>query len=402
MTEPAWIGIDLGTSAMKSGVWDRRGTCLATSRLCLPGIEVAPGADDTTQQPADWQRLLVDSLGRLRSALDGCRPQAIAVVAHAPSPVLVDARGRALATAPTWCDPVAQRQRVELGAALERPARTGPERLAVAAAARALAVRTALPDAFARARHVLQAADFLASWLIGQPVATSPDWTPALAAAGVERIVEPRLAQPGQSVGPLAPERASALGLPVGLPVVAGGLDSFAGTVGSGIVEVGEACVNLGSSTVISRLAPPGTPGRFQWLGASLVSEPLRRQMDGYQPVPATTVERHTVHQERLLLARMAGDCYPPRRLRAVGGGALDGESMQLRANVFGTPIEIVERPAYAGALGAAILAACATDADASPAAIAGSMSRLAHTVHPQPGISAREERVTRGDREIS
>jgi xylulokinase len=76
-------------------------------------------------------------------------------------------------------------------------------------------------------------------------------WGPMLEAVGLGPERLPEIGAPGELVGALAVEAAEALGLPRGLPVVAGGMDQGAGAVGVGNVGAGMVSESTGGALTI-------------------------------------------------------------------------------------------------------------------------------------------------------
>ncbi|MCW5831173.1 MAG: hypothetical protein KIS78_01790 [Labilithrix sp.] len=87
-------------------------------------------------------------------------------------------------------------------------------------------------------------------------------WTPACASVGVRADQLPPIRAAHEVVGEVGAEAAAAIGhgLRAGTPVVAGGGDFAAATLGAGVVDEGEACLMLG--TAGNLLVPRRTPGR--------------------------------------------------------------------------------------------------------------------------------------------
>jgi xylulokinase len=81
------------------------------------------------------------------------------------------------------------------------------------------------------------------------------DWSDELLAlTGVRRALLPPIRDPLDVIGPLAPEAAGALGLPAGLPVLAGAGDYPAALLGSGAMAPGMASDVTGTSTIVTLL----------------------------------------------------------------------------------------------------------------------------------------------------
>jgi hypothetical protein len=101
--------------------------------------------------------------------------------------------------------------------------------------------------------------DYLAARLTGEPRLLL-GWPAAeLEAARADPRLLPPESTPGDIVGTLTATAAEATGLPPGAPVVAGFVDGIMGVLGSGVRQVGDACVNSGTSGTFSVVGPPGT-----------------------------------------------------------------------------------------------------------------------------------------------
>ena len=117
------------------------------------------------------------------------------------------------------------------------------------------------PQVLERARAAIQPKDFVALRLTGE-VGSEPsdasatwlydiarrEWSPTLAGAcNVPVDILPPVAESAAVVGALRAEAAFALGLPEGIPVVAGAADQAALLLGVGVVESGRGSITLGT-----------------------------------------------------------------------------------------------------------------------------------------------------------
>lgn len=370
MPEPLVLGVDLGTSSLKCGVWDASGRRFGFARVAYPTSRRRTAAE---QDAEDWWDALVQGVRRAAAGIDPRRLAAVGVGGHAPSPVFVDADLAPVAPVQTWLDRRSSTHRERLLAAWGREPATGPERLATEVSARALFLRQHRPRRFARAFSSLHSGDFLVARLTGRPITTSP-WPQAiLAAAGLPPSLVPEHdVAAGSVAGEISRTAANLLGVSPAVPVVAGGLDSFLGAVGSGICEPGDACLNGGSSSVVSLLARPPAIGRFELAGLPLLSQPVRTRGRA----------RHVIHDQKRALEALESQAGPAHRLRAVGGRATDPRLNQLTAQILGRPLEI-PRETDSGALGAAMLAAVASGLAADHREAARSMVRVQRVVDP-------------------
>jgi sugar (pentulose or hexulose) kinase len=415
-SSPLFLGVDLGTSALKCGLFDLAGNCAAAARISYPTNEWEGGAQ---QHCADWWIALSSALRVVTAPIDRRRIAAIGVGGHAPSPVFVDAHLRPVWPVLPWIDGRSTLERDQILEVLARAPENGPERLMVQIAARAMWLRKNAPGEFAQAACVLHSGDYLIARLSGRRVTTSPNVPDVFAAAKLSLALLPENeCRPGEVVGEISSAAAEELGLEASLRVVSGGLDSFLASVGSGMREPGDACLNTGSAAVVAMLAPAECAGRFEWMGFPILSRLIRpggrtlqwaarlagaddslagllAQAAHWQPPlsihcrlahfmreangedrevrsaladlaarysPSETcrllVDAIFLSQRRTLeeLEQQAG---PAWHVRSVGGLAAYPEINQLQADILGRALE-VPRITESGALGAAMLAATA------------------------------------------
>jgi gluconokinase len=78
--------------------------------------------------------------------------------------------------------------------------------------------------------------------------------TGVLRLAGVHPHQLPQLVSPSAVVGRLTPEAAAATGLPVGLPVIAGGSDGAMACLGTGIAAPGQMVITVGTSGAVRKV----------------------------------------------------------------------------------------------------------------------------------------------------
>jgi xylulokinase len=243
----AILAVDLGTTEVKVGLVTQDGASLAAEHAAYR-ITVDAATGTAEQDPEAWWAAFVAATRRALAAAGTAEVAAICVVGQGPTFVGVDAWGRATHPAITWMD--------------GRPAgEAAPLEAATGLAGWGLGILPAARwfERHADAAEVDRTNWYLNSWewatfrLSGRAVATCslgqvlPD--PArVAEAGVAVHRLPSVAAAGSIVGPLTPEAAAPLGLPAGLPVVAGTVDSFASFHGAGLLDAGDAVDTGGTS----------------------------------------------------------------------------------------------------------------------------------------------------------
>ncbi len=252
MTRPAFLGIDLGSTRTKVGLLTADGEPLGFGRAAHT-MDVDPRTGLAEQDPDAWWTGLAAAVreavgagsagaGATGGATGGAAavPAAICVVGHGPTLTAVDATGRPVRAAITWLDTRAGREQGQLEAA------TGLRGWALGVLPAALWLERHEPEAAARSRWYLNSWEALTLRLSGVAATTVvPGATgiarDRLASSGLDlERVAPEVSA-GTVLGGLTPEAASHLGLPAGIPVVAGLVDAFASFHGARMLEPGDA-----------------------------------------------------------------------------------------------------------------------------------------------------------------
>ena len=308
------IGLDIGTSGAKALLCDDRGSTLATALAEYPLSSPRPLWSE--QDPADWWRGARAAIVAVlkHAAVDGGQVAGLGLTGQMHGAVFLDERDEVIRPALLWND---QRTAAECA---EITARVGAERLIAISgnpaltgfqAPKILWLRNHEPEHYARVRRVLLPKDYIRLLLTGLAATDASDaagtllldlrardWSAELLAAlAIPRDWLPAVAEGPAVTGGLLPAIARELGLPAGLPVIAGGGDNAAAAVGTGIVRPGVISSSIGTSGVLfahsaaialdpqGRLhsfchAVPGqyhlmavtlaAGGAFQWLRATL------------------------------------------------------------------------------------------------------------------------------------
>jgi len=246
VTREAFLGIDLGTTRTKVGLLTADGDPLGFGRS-THAMDVDPSIGRAEQDPEAWWAGLGAAVREAMAAAGGrasrgaaVEPVAICVVGHGPTLTAVDAEGRPVRPAITWLDTRASREQAELESA------TGLRGWALGVLPAALWLERHEPEAAARSRWYLNSWEALALRLSGEAAATvvpgaAGVWreTPGPTPPDLDRVA-PEVSA-GTVLGGLTAEAADHLGLPVGIPVVAGLVDAFASFHGARMLEPGDA-----------------------------------------------------------------------------------------------------------------------------------------------------------------
>jgi xylulokinase len=269
----ALLGIDLGTSAVKALIVDEGGRVLGRGSAEYPISRPFAGAAE--QNPADWWRATKDAVRQALAALGAAQIEAIGLTGQMHGTVLLDGIGEPVMPAIIWADTRADVEVREITASV------GAERLIQIAgsplatgfqAATVKWVQAKNPDRLRSVAKVLLPKDYLRFRLTGQ-LATDPsdasgtllfdgtarDWSPELlSAVGLNRSMLPEIVPSFAVTGELTSDAAKDLGLPAGIPVVAGGGDAPCGALGAGVVEPTSLLLTI--STGAQALVPADSP----------------------------------------------------------------------------------------------------------------------------------------------
>lgn len=428
------LGIDLGTSYLKAGVFDDSGTLRGMGRVSTGVREPRPG----------WKELdVAEFLQHLREAVGAALREsgsvaseikAISYGSQANTFVLLDERGQPITPLIFWHDLRAQALAEELrdfGWSEERRRRTGLWELAPESApAKVLWMMRHSPELWRRCRSVMTVSDYLVFFLTGERVGDASTaaltglydltgrewWKPALDKFGLDasQLSVPLL--PGSSAGKLTSEAATFFQLEAGTQVAAGALDHHAAAIGSGLGVQVEA--SLSSGTVLAAMVLKDEivpmpdciwgphPGRLRYYALAYDANGAGR-LEEYQRrfAPDSTVgelmagleegdrARYDAHREPLMrhLREIAATekallekTSPGSRFSSVaatGGGARSLVSLQMKADVLGLPV--LSTSPEPACLGAAVLAAVGSGIHESLDYAINKMIRPKRVVYP-------------------
>ena len=262
------IGIDVGTSATKTVLFDEAGTVVASASREYPLYQPKNGWAE--QQPQDWRdavlatvRTVVRQAAVIKEDIKG-----IGISGQMHGLVMLDEAGDVIRPSIIWCD---QRTGEEVEdmlrlMPLERWIQiTANPPLTGWTAAKILWVRKHEPENYARCRHILLPKDYIRYVLTGVFATEVSD------ASGMQLLDVPgrcwsqevldvleidpaflgRVYESCEVTGTLRPEIAAETGLSVDTKVVGGAGDNAAAAVGTGIVRDGTAFTTIGTSGVV-------------------------------------------------------------------------------------------------------------------------------------------------------
>jgi sugar (pentulose or hexulose) kinase len=260
------LSFDLGTTAVKTALFDEQGTLVAKS---TQEYDLITPTALRVEQDVDvyWDAIKKGVASVLRGSHGaGKSIVGIGVSAQGETLVPVDERGNALRPAIVWMDNRAQDEAAELAQRFPRRElceRTGQvEMVPTWPAAKLLWLRKHEPDVFARTAKFLLIEDWLLHRLTGQFVSEGSLlcstcywdirrktwWAPMLDHLGIAEEQLPRIAEPGTVIGPILPAIASELNLPEETLIATGGLDQACGAIGVGNIAPGIVTENIGAA----------------------------------------------------------------------------------------------------------------------------------------------------------
>ena len=257
--------LDVGTTSVK--------VCLFTPQLELLACAVQEYALHTWGECAEveagqYKAAVRQGLQQALAAAPGWAVAAVGLATQGETLAPVSKAGEALRPFLVWLDSRAGAEAAELSRLLggaEFYRATGlPEPTGALPLAKLLWLRRHEPAVYQKAHKFLLLEDYLLFWLTGRFVSEKSiqsstgwfslpldgPWPEALAAAGVEPQKLPRLAECGSAVGGLLAQAARELGLPAGVPVVAGAMDQVAAALAAGCVEPGVVTETTGTALV--------------------------------------------------------------------------------------------------------------------------------------------------------
>ncbi len=261
-----YIGVDLGTSAVKLLLMDGAGKILNIVSREYPISFPRPGWSE--QDPADWLRETVAGIRELVDGFDKTQVAGIGVGGQMHGLVALDKDDRVLRPAILWNDGRTEDEVAYLNGAVgkEKLSRyTANIAFAGFTAPKLLWMRAHEPELFGKIEKIMLPKDYINYMLTGVHCTDASDasgmllfdvedrrWSPEMMEiCGVREDQLARVFESYETVGTLRPVMARELGLPAGVKVCAGAGDNAAAAVGTGTVGQGACNISLGTSGTI-------------------------------------------------------------------------------------------------------------------------------------------------------
>ena len=258
-----FLGIDLGTSALKLLVINDSNSVLAVSNISLDVSRPHPLWSE--QDPDEWWRALLKGIEDLKSQTFLSDIKGIGLSGQMHGAVLIDKNGEVLRPAILWNDGRSGKECLELEDAVPNMHQiTGNLAMPGFTAPKLLWICKNEPKIFNKIRTVLLPKDFLRFRLCGEAISDMSDssgtlWMDTAARDWSEKILNatslsrdqmPRLVEGTSPGGVLHSELAREWGIKTRPIIAGGGGDNAAGAIGVGAIKSGSAFISLGTSGV--------------------------------------------------------------------------------------------------------------------------------------------------------
>lgn len=262
------LGIDAGTSAVKTVLFDENGCIIASASGAYPLYQPHNGWAE--QRPEDWREAVLSTISQVvkTSGVPAECIRSIGLSGQMHGLVMLDEAGQVIRPSIIWCD---QRTGEEVEDMLRLMPReqwiriTANPPLTGWTAAKILWVKKHEPENYSRCRHILLPKDYIRYVLTGTFATDVSD------ASGMQLLdvagrcwskevlelldINPdylgRVCESCEATGTLLPEIAAATGLREDVTVAAGAGDNAAAAVGTGVVTDGSAFTTIGTSGVV-------------------------------------------------------------------------------------------------------------------------------------------------------
>ncbi len=272
-SEPSLIlAIDFGTQSARALAYKQSGECLAKHQLPLDQYQHPEPGWTEHDVEGFWTLLSSSCQGLWAQGVDPSEIAAVVVTTQRATVINLDERGRPLRPAIIWTD---QRRSPPRGRlpwiwrALFALLRIRPIVENLEAEAEANWLERHQPELLAKTAHFLLLSGYLNYRLTGefkdsagsqvgyvpfdfkkQDWCADSDWK--WHSMAIKRYMLPTLVSVGKTLGAVTAEAAEAMGLPEGVPVIAGAADKACEVLGVGALEAGVASVSCGTTATIN------------------------------------------------------------------------------------------------------------------------------------------------------
>ena len=258
-----FIGVDLGTSAVKLLLMNQNGVCIKSVSREYPIFYPKPGWSE--QSPENWYRQTSAGLRELLSDIDKSRVAGIGVSGQMHGLVALDKSDHVIRPAILWNDERTAEETEYLNQEIGKDrlsADTANVAFAGFTAPKILWMRKREPDHFRRIAKIMLPKDYVVYRWTGVHSSDPSDasgtllfdvknrcWSKdMMKICGVKEKQLPAIYESYEVVGTMKEKIAGEFGLPGNVKIVAGAGDNAAAAVGTGTVGEGRCNVSLGTS----------------------------------------------------------------------------------------------------------------------------------------------------------
>lgn len=262
------IIIDVGTSSLKSMVYDLKGKLMHDE--FKEYHTVVTNGNNVEQDPTSWKDALVYTLGNIgeyikENNMDIC---AISITSQRASVIPVSKEGEPLYNALMWQDKRSMEQCTDISSKMsikEIYQRTGLRLDPYFSAPKMLWIKKERPEIYKNSYKLIGVQDWIVYLLTNKFVT---DWSQAcrtmimnisnfnwdkelLNVTGIDEDRLPELCAPGSNVGKLSNEMSQITGLKSGIPVIVGGGDQQCAALALNVLKPGHAEANTGTGSFV-------------------------------------------------------------------------------------------------------------------------------------------------------
>ncbi|WP_125714362.1 xylulokinase [Companilactobacillus kedongensis] len=302
MANKLLLGIDVGTSSCKVTLFNLQGEAVAQESS--DHNTYYPHDGWVEQDPMEWWDGICSSIQRIREQgkVDLNDISGIGLDGQSWSAIPVDDRGNVLDRTPIWMDTRADKICDEIGQKIGKEKIfnvSGNDLHPTYSLPKILWLKENKPDIFNKTAKFLQSNSFIGYKLTGvmsqdpsqsyglyfYNMRTGEYDLDLLKQFGLDIDLFPELMDCDQVIGVINSESSKETGLPMGIPVVAGGLDAACGTLGAGVISSGQTQEQGGQSGGMS----------------------ICLDEDEYQADPRLILSRHVIPNKLLLQGGTVG-----------------------------------------------------------------------------------------------
>ncbi|MBP5493635.1 MAG: xylulokinase [Lachnospiraceae bacterium] len=261
-----YIGVDLGTSAVKLIMMEKDGTIVSSVSKEYPLYFPNPGWSE--QKPEDWKAAVLEGLKELVKDFDATQVAGISFGGQMHGLVVLDENDNVIRPAILWNDGRTQKETDYLNNVIGKDvlsAETANIAFAGFTAPKILWMKANEPENFAKIKKIMLPKDYIAYILSGVFSTDYSDasgmllldvknkkWSKKMCdICGVDETMLPKLYESYEVTGTVKPEIAKEIGFTDNVKVCAGAGDNAAAAVGTGVVGDGGCNISLGTSGTV-------------------------------------------------------------------------------------------------------------------------------------------------------